>query len=124
MAVLPHVASIGNGPNAQEELTFPLNPNNEIIYAIPPLSKLRSDACGIAYDEGLLYCSSKIGECIYHKLGTGDWTQPSVMQPGFITQEPGYAIIGGKLWMSGGSPTLGNILPFLLIQLSAKKVIF
>ena len=76
--------------------------------AVPPQSKLGYDSCGIAYNGGLLYCFPTRGVCIYHKLGSGTWTEPIKMQPGFVTKEPGCAIIGGKLWMSGGSPTLSN----------------
>ena len=80
------------------------------MLAVPPPSKLEYDACGMAYDEGLLYCSPIKSVCFDHKLGSDGWTQPSEMQPGFVAQEPGCAIIGGKLWMSGGSPTLGKIM--------------
>ena len=111
-SVLPHVACISAGSNSLQDLTIPLNQNDMSTLAVPPPSKLEEHACGMAYDGGLLYCSPYIGECMYHKLGTAGWTQPIEMQPGFVTKEPGCAIVGGKLWISGGSPTLGNYVHY------------
>lgn len=108
MAVLPHVASIGFIASAQEDLTFPTNLNAQAMFPPIPQAKLNMDSYGMAYDEGLMYCSPTTGVCIYNKLGSNNWTEPSEMQSGFVAQTPGYAVMGGKLWVSGGSPTMGN----------------
>lgn len=104
------MASIGFAPNTQEFMTIPFNQPSQASFVAPPQAKLTPDACGMAYDGGLMYCSPTVGECIYHKPGSTAWTLPSEMQPGFVVLQPACAIIGGKLWMSGGSPTLGTCI--------------